>query len=112
MSKEREKAGKMAELLMEYYINHEFTQINVDIEIKKDSTKIVTEGKINKDKLDIKELESILSNPRVNEYDIYFEGLNVDTKQDDISVLGYLIDDFNIKLEDNTLSIEINRRHN
>ena len=112
MSKEREKASKIVELLMEYYINNEYTHINLDIEIGEDSTKIVTEGTLNKENLDIKELETILSNPRVNEYDIYFEGLNVDTKQEDISVLGYLIDDFNIELVDNTLLIEINRRHN
>lgn len=112
MNKEREKASKIVELLMEYYINNEYTHINLDIEIGEDNTKIVTEGTLNKENLDIKELETILSNPRVNEYDIYFEGLNVDTKQEDISVLGYLIDDFNIELVDNTLLIEINRRHN
>ena len=111
MNKEREEARKIVDLLMEYYVYHEYSNINVDISIDDKTTKIVVEGVVNPDSVDTSELESLFMNPRITEYDYYYSGLSKSADIDEFKTIGYLMDDADIKLQGNILLVKLYRKH-
>lgn len=111
MNKERDKARKIVNLLMEYYVMHEYSHINVDISIDQFNTKIVMEGEVNPDNVDIKELENLFTPPRMVEYDDYYEGLLNSEDSEEIHAVGFLMDDAYIKLNGDILLIKLYRSH-
>lgn len=111
MNKERDKARKIVNLLMEYYVIHGYSHINVDISIDQSTTKIVMEGTVNPKDVDIKELENLFINPRIIEYDDYYEGLLNSVDKDELNAIGFLMDDAVIELNDDILLVKLYRNH-
>ena len=111
MSRERENARRIVDLIMQYYTYHEYSHINVDISIDEESTKIVVEGQVNPSNVDTRALESIFMNPRVSEYDLYYVGLMNTVDIEEFKTIGYLMDDAYINLDGNTLLVKLYRNH-
>lgn len=111
MNKERENARRIVDLIMEYYTYHEYSHINVDISIDEERTKIVVEGQVNPRDVDTRALERVFMNPRVSEYDHYYEGLMNTADMEEFKTIGYLMDDAYINLNGNTLLVKLYRNH-
>ena len=111
MSRERENARRIVDLIMQYYTYHEYSHINVDISIDQERTKIVVEGQINPRDVDTRALESVFMNPRVSEYDHYYEGLMNTADMEEFKTIGYLMDDAYINLDGGILLVKLYRRH-
>ena len=50
-------------------------------------------------------------NPRVSEYDHYYEGLMNTADMEEFKTIGYLMDDAYINLDGNTLLVKLYRKH-
>lgn len=111
MSRERENARRIVDLIMEYYTYHEYSHINVDISIDEERTKIVVEGQVNPRYVDTRALERVFMNPRVSEYDLYYVGLMNTVDIEEFKTIGYLMDDAYINLDGNTLLVKLYRNH-
>lgn len=109
MIKEREKAKKILNVILEYYIIHEFSSIKTQISVDSHRTIIVIEGEINPKSLKVKELESILNHPRLPEYDDYYDSLLTSSDENQINAVGYLVDAAYVKLRGNNLEINLLR---
>lgn len=109
--RERDKARKIAGILLEYYVLHEYQDLKIEISVVDEKTIILIEGIVNPNNVNLDKLVDILSHPRVVEYDEYYdELLNSDDKQE-IKAVGYLIDDAKVSLDSSLLSIKIERKH-
>lgn len=111
MINERDKARQIVNLLMEYYVLHGFSHINADISIDETNTKIVLEGTVDHDKVDIDQLDDILHHPRIDEYNDYYDVLSTSSDQEDVNSLGFMLDDYSIHLKDDILLVKIYRKH-
>ena len=111
MIRERDKACKIVNLLLEYYALHGFSHINTDITIGDKNTKIVLEGTVDPKSLDLDELKDILQHPRVDEYDDYYDGLLKSSDDQEINSVGFMLDDFSVELNGDILLVKIYREH-
>lgn len=111
MYKERDKARKIVDLLMEYYVLHEYQNINVDVSFSNKETIIKIKGIVKLDILDLDKLKEILEHPRMVEYDDFYDELLVSSDDSEIHSLGYLIDESTVDLNENLLSINLIRKH-
>lgn len=111
MIRERDKARNIVGLLMEYYVLHQFQNININLSVENKKTLINISGLVNPEKVNLKELEDIFRHPRMVEYDDYFDELFNSADESEINSIGYLIDDANVNLDKDLLSIEIVRNH-
>ncbi|MBM0047069.1 hypothetical protein JNO63_08170 [Anaerococcus sp. mt242] len=111
MIKERDKARKILNVIVEYFVLNSFQNINANINIDEKATKVSIEGTINPENIDIESLKDELTNPRILAYDDYYDGLMDSDSEDELKVIGYLVDDSQVKLDGNILSIKLIRKH-
>ncbi|WP_416335360.1 hypothetical protein ACKRLN_04545 [Anaerococcus sp. DFU013_CI05] len=111
MIKERDKARKILNVIVEYFVLNSFQNINANINIDEKATKVFIEGTINPENIDLESLKDELTNPRILAYDDYYDGLMDSDSEDELKVIGYLVDDSQVKLDGNILSIKLIRKH-
>ena len=111
MIKERDKARKILNVMVEYFVLNNFQSINASIDIDKKSTKVFIEGIINPNHLKLEELRNELKIPRVLAYDDYYDGLMDSDSEEELKVIGYLVDESDIKLDGNVLTVKLIRNH-
>lgn len=109
MIREREKAIKILNVILEYYVQHEFSSIKTQISVDSHRTIIMIEGEIDPKNLKVKDLESILNHPRLPEYDDYYDSLLTSSDENQINAVGYLVDAAYVKLKGNNLQINLLR---
>lgn len=109
MIREREKAIKILNVILEYYVQHEFSSIKTQISVDSHRTIIMIEGEVDPKNLKVKDLESILNNPRLPEYDDYYDSLLTSSDENQINAVGYLVDAAYVKLKGNNLQINLLR---
>lgn len=111
MNKERDKARKILNILIEYFVLHEFSDLSAHIDINDDYTEISIEGRINSDISDIDQLKENLKHPRMVEYEEYYGGLLDMPDEKEISSIGYLVDKSDVEVKNQLLSITVIRNH-
>ena len=111
MIRERDKARKILNVIVEYFVLHNFENINASIVMEENQTKISIKGKVSLDNLDFEKLEEELQIPRIYAYDDYYDGLLDSDSEDELKVIGYLVDDSKINLDGEDLTINIIRKH-
>ncbi|WP_296142780.1 hypothetical protein [uncultured Anaerococcus sp.] len=111
MIKERDKARKILNVIVEYFVLNSFQNINANINIDEKATKVSIEGTINPENIDIESLKDELTNPRILAYDDYYDGLMDSDSEDELKVIGYLVDDSQVRLDGNILTIKLIRKH-
>ncbi|WP_262122600.1 hypothetical protein [Anaerococcus sp. Marseille-Q5996] len=111
MIKERDKARKILNVMVEYFVLNNFQSINANINIDKKSTSVFIEGVIDPKVLNIEELKDELKTPRVLAYDDYYDGLMDSDSEEELKVIGYLVDESDIKLDGNVLTVKLIRNH-
>ncbi|BFL72216.1 MULTISPECIES: hypothetical protein [Anaerococcus] len=109
MIREREKAIKILNVILEYYVQHEFSSIKTQISVDSHRTIIMIEGEVDPKNLKVKDLESILNHPRLPEYDDYYDSLLTSSDENQINAVGYLVDAAYVKLKGNNLQINLLR---
>ena len=109
--KERDKAREILNVLMKYYVVHQFSDVNANISISNNSTDIIIKGKVDPGLVDIAEIKNVLSHPRMREYDDYYEGLLESSDQQEFTAIGYLVDESMVNLKNDILAIKITRYH-
>ena len=109
MIREREKAIKILNVILEYYVQHEFSSIKTQISVDSHRTIIMIEGEVDPKNLKVKDLESILNHPRLPEYDDYYDSLLTSSDENQINAVGYLVDAAYVKLRGNNLEINLLR---
>ena len=111
MIKERDKARKILNVMVEYFVLNNFQSINASIDIDKKSTKVFIEGIINPNHLKLEVLRNELKIPRVLAYDDYYDVLMDSDSEEELKVIGYLVDESDIKLDGNVLTVKLIRNH-
>ncbi len=109
--KERDKARKILNVILEYFALHEFSSVKTQISVDSHRTIIMVEGEVKVKNIKVKELESILSHPRLAEYDDYYDSLLESSDENEINAVGYLVDAAYVKLAGSTLKINLLRDH-
>lgn len=111
MIRERDKARKILNVIIEYFVLHKFKNISANINIDDKTTNINILGTIDANSIDITKLKEELDYPRIFAYDDYYDGLLDSDSEDELKVIGYLIDQADINLVDNELTINLVRKH-
>lgn len=111
MIKERDKARKILNVMVEYFVLNNFQSINASINIDKKSTRVFIEGIIDPKALKLEALIDELKTPRILAYDDYYDGLMDSDSEEELKVIGYLVDDSDIKLDGNVLTVKLIRNH-
>ena len=104
MIREREKAIKILNVILEYYVQHEFSSIKTQISVDSHRTIIMIEGEDDPKNLKVKDLESILNHPRLPEYDDYYDSLLTSSDENQINAVAAYV-----KLKGNNLQINLLR---
>lgn len=111
MIKERDKARKILNVIVEYFVLHEFQNINANININEQATSIIIKGKVNAKNIDIAGLRQYFTHPRLSAYEDYYDGLLDSDGQGELNTIGYLIDEAEVNLDGDTLTINLIRKH-
>lgn len=111
MFRERDKARKILNVLIDYFVIHTFKNINASINIDDKATSISIKGKVYDESININKLKEDLDYPRIFAYDDYYDDLLDSVSEDELRVIGYLIDHADIKLVEDELTINLIRKH-
>ena len=111
MSHEYNKAVKMLEEVIAYFVSHRMMELEMNISIKSDVSIITVSGLTKTQPDDLNQLSQSLNNPRqpeVEEY--YWRLLGGNNKTEQLHLLGALVDEANIMFDDHRLTITLTRK--
>lgn len=111
MIRERDKARKILNVIVEYFVTHDFKNISANVSLEETYTNINIKGVVNPISIDIDKLKKILNHPRVLAYDNYYDELLDSDNQEEIKIIGYLIDEAEVNLDNNLLTINLIRKY-
>lgn len=111
MIRERDKSRKILNALIDYFVVHDFREFVGSIAIEDGYTKIVVEGIIDPSNIDENELRSQLDHPRMHEYEDTYDNLLESSMETELDAVGYLVDDVDMSIDVNALSIKLIRKH-
>ncbi len=111
MSHEYNKAVKMLEEVIQYFISHQMTELEMKLSILNDVSEIVVSGLTKAQPDDLDQVSQSLNTPRqpeVEEY--YWRLLGGNNKTEQLHLLGALVDEVKIMYEDYRLTLTLIRR--
>lgn len=111
MNKEREKAKKISNQLVDLLLANRVNDMQLNVNINPGLTLIEIKGNLRDTDLDVQELERILSVPRTEEYDDYYDELLGNGNDDALRYVGYLCDEAKMTVLDDNLHIKLKRIH-
>lgn len=113
MSKERQKASKILEELIDYFFRQKANRLTMSLDYEKDQTRVHVEGMCENKPEDFQEFEELMNAPRRPELEgYYYELLGSSSSHGELKLLGSLIDRAQMSYEDQKLSITVYRDKN
>lgn len=112
MNNEQSKAVKMLDETIIYFLNHGMSDLEISLSLKGNKTSVSVSAYTKKQPEDLDEVSESLLNPRqpeVEEY--YWRLLGTNNKNNQLHLLGALVDDAKIMYEESKLTIQLIRTH-
>lgn len=112
MNNEQSKAVKMLNEVMIYFISHGMSDLEIVLSLQKSKTSVSVSAYTKTQPDDLDEVSESLLNPRQPEVeDYYWRLLGSNNKNNQLHLLGALVDDAQIMYDENKLTIQLNRNH-
>ena len=107
---ERAKTRKLSNAIIGYFFRHHITNVDVKIRMDDDKSDITVEGYTEQPIEGIEGLcERTYNTRRVEFEDTYDELLGMRDSDDEMELIGYLVDEAHVYFEDNILSFNVVR---
>ena len=111
MDRERQKASKILEELIDYLFRNKVNDMNMSLNYREDHVRIHIEGICPEKPADFQELHDLLNAPRRPELEgYYYELLGSSVRHGELKLLGSLINQADMSYENGRLSITVFRK--
>lgn len=109
--RERLKAKRISTELMDYFLRQGFTSLQLALDVRDSESVIQMTGDIRPSCENVQALFEDLNEPRMPEYDDYYDELLGTDQEEALHHVAYLTDSAEVERSDNTIRVTVRRKH-